>query len=106
MAALRRYTPLAPSRGTLIPAALRAEVLAADRGCVGPRVGMPGECAGHLELDHVRSSGALGRKSPSVKSNLVSLCNLTHHRLKTLDGRLYRPKLLAYVAQRDGRGEG
>ena len=90
-----------PSAGTRIPASVRAEVYARDQGCVGPRVGMAGECAGHVDLDHVRSSGALGKKSRSTADNLVSLCNETHHRLKTNEGRKWRPALLDYIERRD-----
>ena len=97
---LRRYAPIAPSKGTTIPRNLRAEVVAADNGCVGPKVGMPGDCFGHLELDHVRASHGMGMKSETEKGNLVSLCSV-HHRTKTNAGRLWRPKLLRYVAERD-----
>src|SRR5687767_9554055 len=96
---LRRYAPLAPSRGTVIPANLRAEVLAADKGCVGPRVGMPSDCFGAIELDHVRASHGIGMKSETALSNLVSLCS-THHRLKTNAGRTWRPLLVDYLARR------
>jgi 5-methylcytosine-specific restriction endonuclease McrA len=93
---LRRYQPIAKSRGTVIPRDIRVIVVARDRGCVGPRVGMLGECFGALELDHVRGSGALGRKSPTTEDNLVALCS-THHRTKTEAGRTWRPLLLAYL---------
>ena len=99
---LRRYAPLKPSRGTMISAKLRAEVLARDRWhCVGPQVLMLGPCFGRVELDHVRASGGLGMKSPTERGNLASLCS-THHRVKTLNGRKWRPLLLDYIAQRDG----
>lgn len=75
---------------------LHREVHQRDRGCVGPRVGMPGTCSWHLELDHVRASGGLGMKSPSTSENLVVLCH-DHHRVKTLEGRKWRPKLIAYL---------
>lgn len=96
---LRRYAPMKQSRGTVIPANLRAEVLAADGGCVGPRVGMPEPCFGGIELDHVRASGAIGMKSETVRGNLISLCS-THHRLKTEQGRIWRPILSQYIAER------
>lgn len=69
-----------------------------DKGCVGPRVGMGGECAWHLELDHVRASGGLGLRSRSTADNLVVLCS-AHHLTKTVNGRKYRPLLLAYLEQ-------
>lgn len=102
---LRRYAPLKASRGTVIPTDVRDEVRAADGGCVGPRVGMPGPCSGPIDLDHVRASHGMGMKSPTVRGNLVSLCRLVHHRLKTDHGRVWRPHLLTYIAQRDGSEE-
>jgi 5-methylcytosine-specific restriction endonuclease McrA len=93
---LRRYTPLHASRGTVIPTDVRLDVYRRDRGCVGRRVGMPGPCNGRTELDHVRASGALGRKSRTEPDNLVMLCAV-HHRLKTEAGRTWRPALLAYL---------
>jgi hypothetical protein len=41
---LRRYAPITPSRGTVIPPQLRIQVLNRDGGCVGPAVGMPDPC--------------------------------------------------------------
>lgn len=96
---LRRYAPLKAGRGTVIPPELRLEVLARDNGCVGPRVGMPGDCRGALELDHVRASHGMGMKSPTEASNLAVLCGF-HHQLRTLEGRKWRPVLLAYLANR------
>ena len=93
---MRRYTSLKASRGTVIPTWMRSTVQVRDHGCVGPRVGMPGECEGALELDHVRASFGMGLKSQTEPSNLVTLCS-THHRLKTEHGRDWRPKLLDYL---------
>lgn len=98
--ALRRYAPIAPSKGTQIPARLRIEVLERDRGCVG--TWMPGDCGGTLELDHVRASHGIGMKSETSAGNLVVLCG-THHRWKTAHGREVRPRLLAYL-ERIGTG--
>jgi 5-methylcytosine-specific restriction endonuclease McrA len=53
-------------------------------------------CDGPLEVDHVRASGGLGLKSPTVRTNLVVLC-MHHHRLKTEFGKTWRPLLLAYL---------
>lgn len=94
---LRRYAPIAPSKGTVIPPTMRIEVLERDRGCVGPRVGMPGDCAGTLEIDHVRASHGMGMKSATEPANLVTLCG-SHHRLRTEHGRTWRPLLLDYLA--------
>lgn len=79
-----------------VTAAVRDAVLRRDNGCVGPRLGMPWRCHWHLELDHVRASGGLGLRSPSTPDNLVTLCS-DHHRLKTEDGRRWRPVLLEYL---------
>lgn len=94
---LRRFTPLKPSRGTGIPAEVREFVGRRDRRCVGWIVGLPGDCSGSLELDHVRASGGLGLKSRSTSDNLVRLCG-QHHRWKTEHGREVRPLLIAYLA--------
>lgn len=98
---LRRYQPIAKSRGTVIPADVRRAVVARDLGmCIGQVVGMDHICYGQIELDHVRASGGIGMKSRSTPDNLVSLCPQAH-RLKTLNGRKYRPLLLAYIEKRD-----
>lgn len=94
---MRRLSPLRPSRGTVIPAALRISVLTRDGGCVG-RERLPGECLGALELDHVRASHGVGMKSSTSADNLVSLCG-GHHRWKTEHGRDARPILLDYLAR-------
>lgn len=79
---------------------MRLDVLQRDQGCIGPMVGMPGDCYGSLELDHVRASHGVGLKSATVPSNLVTLCG-GHHRLKTEAGRTWRPVLLAYLERLD-----
>lgn len=81
---------------TTIPDWLRAVVIGRDGGCVGPKVGMPGECQGWGEIDHVRASHGLGLKSPTTLENLVLLCSY-HHRLKTEHGRTWRPVLIDYL---------
>ena len=96
---LRRYSPLKASRGTVIPSEVRRQVEYRDRLCVGFVVGMPGDCAGSYELDHVRASGGLGMKSPSTVGNLVRMCG-THHRVKTEHGREWRPVLISYIEGR------
>ena len=98
---LRRYAPIAPSTGTRIPPQLRLLVLARDRGCIGPQVGMLGDCAGTLELDHVRASGGMGMKSRTEYDNLVTLCG-AHHRVKTNAGRTWRPRLIDYLGRAVG----
>lgn len=96
--ALVRRTPLRRGRGTVSawPDVVRAAIRDRDRSCVGPRVGMTEVCLGQMEIDHVRASGALGKKSPSTVDNGALLC-ARHHEMKTNDGRRWRPVLLAYI---------
>lgn len=96
---MRRYAPIAPSRGTVIPSEVRRAVVARDKVCVGLIAGFRGEHGGSLELDHVRASHGMGMKSPSTADNLVLLC-ARHHRYKTEHGREARPALLAYLEGR------
>jgi 5-methylcytosine-specific restriction endonuclease McrA len=93
---IRRYAPVKPSRGTVIPADMRLRVLQRDQGCVGFGR-FPVACGGGLELDHVRASGGMGMKSRTEDDNLVSLCG-NCHRYKTAFGRQARPILLDYLA--------
>ena len=74
-----------------------------DAGCVAPRLGLGLErkCFGRIEVDHVRASGALGKKSRTTADNLVSLCG-QHHYLKTMNGRTWRPVLIRYINEREG----
>jgi hypothetical protein len=75
---------------------LREAVLERDGwACVGRRLWMPGKCNGRLELDHIANLG-LSLRGPSTMANLVTLCSW-HHRIKTDNGRTWRPLLLAYV---------
>jgi 5-methylcytosine-specific restriction endonuclease McrA len=95
---VRRYTELRPSAGTQIPSDMRRRVLERDHGCVGPRIGLDGPCLGAIELDHIRASHAMGKKSETAERNLISLCNF-HHKTKTENGRWIRPLLVAYVEE-------
>ena len=94
---MRRSSALQPSRGTVWPPEVREHVAEHQRVCLGPLAGMPGECRGAAELDHVRASGGLGMKSASVAVNAARLCNW-HHWLKGQRGRTYRPRLLDVIA--------
>lgn len=97
---MRRYAPIAPSKGTVIPKDVRLTVLQRDAKATGGCVGFgrfPVECAGPLELDHVRASHGMGMKSETEPWNLVALCGACH-RWKTANGRTARPILLAYLA--------
>ena len=76
-----------------------------DNGCVARLIRLPGsgvplsvvsKCEGRIEVDHVRASEGIGMKSPTVRTNLVSLCSW-HHRLKTDHGKTWRPLLTAYL---------
>ena len=93
---MRRGMPLKPSQGTQWPPEVRQAAWDRDHGCVGPRVGMPDVCLGAVELDHVRASGGIGMKSRSTLDNAASLCG-RHHRLKTDNGKTWRPPLLDYI---------
>ena len=94
---MRRYTAMKPSRGTVIPAAVRLEVHLRDNGCVGAKLGWQGPHVSALELDHVRAGG-MGMKSRSTADNLVALCGACH-RYKTEHGREARPQLIAYLGR-------
>lgn len=98
---LRRYPTQAMARRRWrdpVPPEVRAHVRARDRGYVFGQLGVPHDCLGRLELDHVRASGGLGLKSASTPTNLVLLCPWAH-REKTLHGRRWRPILLAWIEQ-------
>jgi hypothetical protein len=98
---LRRYPTSRRARGVSrrdpVSPAVRAHVRARDHDCVFTRIGIPHDCFGRLELDHVRASGGLGLRSRSTPDNLVLLCPWAH-REKTLRGRRWRPVLLAWIA--------
>jgi 5-methylcytosine-specific restriction endonuclease McrA len=100
---LRRYTPLR-SKPRVDPddRTVRAYITARDRECVGRVVGFPTVCFGRPEMDHVRASGALGKKSRTSNDNCVRLCSECH-RYKTTHGREARPLLLAYLERVEGQ---
>jgi hypothetical protein len=91
-------------RDTRDEAAEKAYVRTRDRGCVAEGAAQAADaiiigpviCQGPLEVDHVRASGALSKKSATHRSNMVLLC-AWHHKLKTEYGRVWRPLLLAYL---------
>lgn len=92
-----RRTALRPSRGTQWPPDVARAIYARDGGeCVGPMLGMPGDCEGPAEKDHIRAGG-MGMKSRSTLDNGVLLCSNTHHPMKTREGRKWRPALISYV---------
>ena len=95
--ALRRRTPLRASRGTVWPTDVREHIATHQHGCIGPLAGMPGECMGRAELDHVRPSGGIGMKSDSIAVNGARLCTW-HHRLRTDAGKTWRPRVLSVVS--------
>lgn len=96
---IRRYTPIKKSVGTTWPIDMKLRILHRDAQRVGGCVGFalfPTECAGALEVDHVRASHGMGMKSVSCDCNGVSLCGACHL-YKTLNGRLARMVLLKYL---------
>lgn len=104
---LRTRTPLKPSAGTQIPSSVRIAVKVRDRYCVCDRAGFPEHiqafCRSNYtepQIDHVRSSGALGKKSASELGNLV-LLSAWCHLWKTDHGREARPLLLDYLERVD-----
>lgn len=78
----------------------RQEVLDRDRGCVAARASSldPGECDGHLEVDHVREvPGAITKSDPR---QCVTLC-AKHHRWSiagSVWATSHRPELRMYLA--------
>jgi 5-methylcytosine-specific restriction endonuclease McrA len=97
----RRGDPRSPDP---VPPDVRAQVRARDRDCVLSRLGILHDCFGRLELDHVRASGGLGLRSRSTLDNLVLLCPVAH-RMKTLEGRRWRPVLLTWIEHAAGDAE-
>jgi hypothetical protein len=95
---LRRRTPLKQSSHspTDFPPDVKAAARARDRGCLGPRAGMPEPCLGEVAQDHIRASGAIGQRSRNTLDNAASLC-VGHHDLKTRYGRVWRPALIDLV---------
>lgn len=94
---MRRYAGLKPSLGTRWDPAIVEEANRLHRNrCLGAVVGMPGECSGQLEPDHIRASGGLGMKSRSTLDNCAPMCG-EHHRRKTREGRTWRPRLIEAV---------
>jgi hypothetical protein len=84
-------------RDTAAEAAEKAYVRRRDQRCAARGFANPlSMCQGPLEVDHVRASGALSKKSVTHRSNMVLLCRW-HHKLKTEYGRVWRPLLLAYL---------
>jgi len=92
-----KRVPLKSSRGTTWPALEAGVIALRDGGCVGPRVGFPGDCYGQAERHHVRASHGMGMKSESTRYNGVLLCNGAHHPWATVHGREARPLLIAYL---------
>jgi hypothetical protein len=59
---------------------------------------MPYICFGEAYADHVRASHGMGMKSESTVANGALLC-FVHHKVKTENGRVWRPRLLAWISQ-------
>jgi hypothetical protein len=84
-----------------IPPKTRAHVRARDGGCLGPRIGMPGDCFGCDSIDHI-IVGGLGVKCKPDPALLATLC-VSHHRLKTDHANTWRYPLLLKVAELEAR---
>jgi hypothetical protein len=78
---------------------LAIAVLERDQGCLAPRLGATDDCAGRLTLDHVRDHPMMGKRAPSDRAHLASVC-FHHH----LDGwaTAHRPELRAYLKEVEG----
>lgn len=91
-------TPMKPWRrreSDKVSPELHAYILERDGGCIGPRIGMERECFGRLEIDHLMNGG-IGKRGPSVASNLSTLCG-QHHYTKTVEAKKWRPVIYAYI---------
>jgi 5-methylcytosine-specific restriction endonuclease McrA len=95
-------------RDTLAEAAEKRYVRGRDNGCVAPRAVVYHRghvilslCDGPLDVDHVRASGGLGMKSPTHRTNMVTLCR-HHHKAKTEWGKTWRPLLIEYLDRVEG----
>lgn len=84
------------------PRPVREEIVERDDGhCTCRAAGFPSEVSDRcpswpVQLDHVRASGALQRKSRSTLDNGVCL-SIPCHEWKTRNGRKARPLLIAYI---------
>ena len=82
-------------RKDAVTAALRAVVLERDEyRCVASDLGVLDACSGRLTLDHVNDQPMMGKRAPSDRAHLATLC--WHHHL---DGwaTSHRPELRAYL---------
>lgn len=103
---MRRYSPIAKSRGTTWPPEVKAEITRLDgHRCVCERAMFPPEvvarCGGSLETDHVRASHGVGMKSESTVANGATLSAFCHA-WKTDHGKVARPLLLDWIERRTG----
>ena len=68
-------------------------------GCIAPAIPLAPRalepCRGPIELDHIHNRGH-GRRGPSRRWNLVSLCQW-HHRVKTDNAKAWRKHESWYV---------
>lgn len=82
-----RIKPISDKKRGLLPerAAVRERVHARDRGCVGPRRGLPGDCAGRLDVHEVVPCG---RDSTSWldEDRCVVLCRFHHNAVTSAHG--------------------
>lgn len=94
---LTRRTPLRSRRRTdPVTPDLALRVLLRDGGCVAVRLGAdPGDCAGPLQLDHVKDAPRMGRRAPSDERHLVTVCR--GHHIDTGWATANRPLLREYL---------
>lgn len=77
---------------------LYQSILRRDGRCVAPTVdpNQSGTCSGRLTLDHVKDQPMMGKRAPSDRRHLVTLCE--KHHLWTSWATSNRPGLRRYLA--------
>lgn len=86
---------------------MRLDVFMRDRGCVAPVVdpAEAGKCKGRLTLEHVKRHPMMGKRSPSIRRDMVVLCALHHFGEDDKEGRIWssmtisRCRLIDYLDQ-------
>jgi hypothetical protein len=76
---------------------MREAVMSRDRGCIAPLLdpSQSGTCYGALTLDHVRTHSMMGKRAPSDRKHLVTLC--FYHHVLSIWAVTNRPLLRAYL---------
>jgi len=87
-----------------VSATLHTQILIRDSfQCVAPVVDLSqlGTCSQRLELDHVKSQLRIGKRAPSDRYHLVTLCDFHHRGMKAgsvwATSKVNREKLRMYL---------